>query len=629
MSSSTRSTLGRLGLVALSVLFVVAVSLSNIILRDARLDLTENRLYTLSEGTIKVLSGISEPVNLYFFFSDRATADIPYLRAYAERVKDMLREFSQHAGGKLKVTEVDPLPFSEEEDRASQFGLQSIRLDTTPDPVYLGIAGTNSVGDEETIPFLDPSKESFLEYDLAKLIYTLANPKKPVIGMMSGLPMNAGFDPQTQQVRPPWVISSQIRQLFEVRELEPTVSAIADDISVLMVVHPKNLSDQTLYAIDQFILRGGRAMLFVDPYAEADPGGADPNDPAAAFTARRNSSLSRLLDAWGVSIAEDKFVGDDRYALQVMGPGQRPVRAIGLIGVDKEGLDPSDVVTANLNNLNFGFAGYITRKENAAATLTPLVQTSELAGPLSATGLGFMMDQEMLRRDFNPTGERYTLAARLSGKVPSAFPAGAPAGAPTEGAKPHLAAAENPINVVLVADTDLLTDRLWVQQQNFFGQRLTSAFANNGDFVVNALDNLAGSSDLIAIRGRATFSRPFIRVQELRREAENRFRLTEERLKRELQETEQKLTELQARREDRNAMILTPEQEQELARFRDQRLAIRKELRQVQRNLDQDIENLGTWLKVINIGAMPVAISVISLALLAVRRRRPAGSAMR
>jgi ABC-type uncharacterized transport system involved in gliding motility auxiliary subunit len=627
MSSATRSTFGRLGLTALAVIFVVTVSLTNVILRGARLDLTENNLYTLADGTTKVLGGIGEPINVYLFFSNRATTDIPYLRAYAQRVREMLQEFSARAGGKLKVTEVDPLPFSDEEDRASQFGLQGIKLETTPDPIYLGIAATNSVGDEEIIGFLDPSKEAFLEYDLAKLVYTLASPKRPVIGLLSGLPMSAGFDPQTQQVRQPWVITNQIRQLFELRQLEVAPAKIDDDISVLMVVHPKGLQEATLYAIDQFILRGGRALLFVDPYAEADPGGADPNDPAAAFTAVRSSSLNRLLEAWGVMVAEDKFVGDDRYALQVMGPNQRPVRAIGLLGVNKEGLDASDVITAGLNVVNLGFAGTITRKDDAAAKLTPLIQTSDLAGPVPATSLGFMMDPEMLRENFNPTGEHYTVAARLSGKVPSAFPDGPPGGAAPEGAKPHLAAAENPINVVLVADTDMLSDRLWVQQQNFFGQRVSTAFANNGDFVVNALDNLAGSGDLIGIRSRATFSRPFVKVQELRLDAEKKFRVTEERLKQELRDTEQKLGELQARREDRDASILTPEQEQELERFRDQRLEIRRELRQVQRNLDQSIEDLGTSLKVINIGLMPVLISLVSLALLTIRRRHRKGQA--
>lgn len=620
MSSASRSAFGRLGLVALAVLFVVAVSLANVILRGARIDLTENRLYTLSPGTEKALGRIAEPINLYFFFSDKATADIPYLRAYAGRVRDMLREFEQAAGGKLRVTEIDPVPFSDEEDRASQFGLQGIRLDRTPDPVFMGIAGTNSVGDDQVIAFLDPSKEAFLEYELAKLVYSLANPRRPVVGLLTGLPMTMGFDPMTQQIRQPWAITDQLRQLFELRQLEPGLTQIADDVQVLMVVHPKDLSEQTLYAIDQFILRGGRAMLFVDPWSEIDVG---EQGPMGAVPGARSSNLERLFSAWGVNVSTDTFVGDDRYALQVMGRDQRPVRDIGLVGVDSDGLDPQDVVTSGLSNLNFGFAGAISAADGAAATLTPLVRSSDLAAPVGTMMLGFMSDPAMLREGFTPTGERYTLAARVSGKVPSAFAQGAPAGATSD--KPHLAAAEEPINVIIVADTDLLSDRLWVQVQNFFGQRLANAFANNGDFVVNALDNLLGSSDLIGIRGRATFSRPFTRVQELRRVAEDRFRITEERLQQQLRDTEQKLSDLQARREDRDVLILTPEQEAEIERFREQRLAIRRELRQVQRNLDEDIERLGNWLKAINIGLVPLLISIASVGLLLVRRQRRAG----
>lgn len=626
MSSATRSVFGRLGLLALAVIFVVAVSLANVILRGARVDLTENKLYTLSPGTTKALGNIAEPINLYFFFSDKATTDIPYLRAYAGRVRDILREFAQDSNGKLKITEVDPVPFSDEEDRATQFGLQGIRIDSTPDPIFMGVAGTNSVGDDQIIPFLDPSKESFLEYDLAKLVYSLANPKHPVVGVLSSLPINAGFDPMTQQVRQPWAVISQLRQLFELRQLEPSVTSIADDVKVLMVVHPKNLPEPTLYAIDQFILRGGRAMIFVDPWSDVDPGMRDPNDPTGgAMGGGQSSNLDRLLGAWGISVTGDTAVGDDRYALQVMGPDQRPVRDIGLVGINAEGMDQEDVVTAGLNLLNFGFAGAISAKDKAPATLTPLVRSSDLAGPVATAALGFMTDPAMLRENFKPTGERYTLAARISGKVPSAFPQGPPGGAPA-GGKAHLAEAAEPINVVVVADTDFLSDRLWVQAQNFFGQRVNNAFANNGDFVVNTLDNLLGSSDLIGIRGRAAFSRPFTRVQELRRGAEDKFRVTEERLKQELQETEQKLGQLQARREDRNAVILTPEQEAELERFRDKRVQVRKELRQVQRSLDQDIESLGNWLKVINIGLVPLLLSVAGLGLMLVRRQRRAGN---
>jgi ABC-type uncharacterized transport system involved in gliding motility auxiliary subunit len=497
-----------------------------------------------------------------------------------------------------------------------------VRLDVTPDPVFMGIAGTNSIGEDRTIAFLDPGKEPFLEYELAKLIYSLANPKRPVVGLLSSLPMTTGFDPMTQQIRQPWAVTEQLQQLFELRQLEPAISEIADDVQVLMLVHPKDLPEPALYAIDQFILRGGRALLFVDPWAETDPG---EQGPMGAAPDSRSSDLERLFTAWGVNVATDTFIGDDRYALQVMGPDQRPVRDLGLLGIDREGLDTDDIVTNSLSSLNFGFAGAIGTAEGAPATLTPLVRSSGLAAPLSTTMLGFMPDPSMLREGFEPTGERYTLAGRITGKVPSAFAAGAPAG--TTNAKAHLAAAGNPINVVIVADTDFLSDRLWVQTQNFFGQRMTNAFANNGDFVVNTLDNLLGSSDLIGIRGRASFSRPFTRVQDLRRGAEDRFRITEERLKQQLQDTEEKLSELQARREDRDALILSPEQEAEIERFREQRIEIRRELRQVQRNLDQDIERLGTWLKVINIGLVPLLISLLSLGILLIRRQRRTGSA--
>jgi ABC-type uncharacterized transport system involved in gliding motility auxiliary subunit len=388
-------------------------------------------------------------------------------------------------------------------------------------------------------------------------------------------------------------------------------------------VQPKGLSDQTLFAIDQFILRGGRAMLFVDPWSEVDTAGVNPNDPMGG--GNRSSNLDKLFKAWGISVTTSSFVGDDRYALQVMGPDQRPVRDIGLIGVDNAGLDREDVVTSGLGLVNFGYAGAISAAEKSPVTLTPLVRSSDIAGPVSTGSLGFLTDPGQLREGFKPTGQRYTLAARVSGKVPSAFPNGRPGGLPA-GAKPALTQAENPINVVVVADTDLLSDRLWIQAQNFFGQRLANAFANNGDFVVNALDNLRGSSDLIGIRGRATFSRPFTRVQELRRVAEDKFRVTEENLKQELRTTEQKLNELQARREDRNATILTAEQGQEIERFRKERATIRKQLRQVQRTLDQEIERLGDALKAINIGLVPLVISIVSIALLLIRRRRRAGS---
>jgi ABC-type uncharacterized transport system involved in gliding motility auxiliary subunit len=619
--TSSKSTFGRVGLVAVFAIFIVAVSLTNTLFRGVRSDLTENGLYTLSDGTIRILESIPEPIDIYFFFSDKATADKTtadnlYLRTYAGRVRETLQEFAEYSGDNLRLTLVDPISFSEDEDRAAQFGLQGINLGSSPEAVYMGVAATNSVGDEEIIAFLDPRKETFLEYDLVKLIDTLANPERPVIGLISDLPIMGRFDPATQRMTESWFIVSQIQQIFELRELTRPASKIDDDVAVLMVVHPKNLADDTLYAIDQYILRGGKALLFVDPYSEVDVPDADPSNPAAAMMASRASNLDRLLNPWGISVPENEVIGDDRFALSVSGPGGRPVRHLGLIGVDQYGIDQDDVISASLTSVNFAYAGSITAEDDGASTISPLVHSSEQAGPVSTSALGFLRDPGQLRTGFAPTGVRYPVAVRIEGIVPSAFSA-----VPEGRSADHLTESAESINVILIADTDMLTDRLWAQVQDFFGQRISTAFASNSDFVINALDNLTGSGDLISVRGRETFTRPFIKVQELQRLAEDRFRQTEQQLQQELQEAERKLGELQASREDRSAMIMTAEQEAELDRFQQQRLEIRKDLRQVQRGLDQQIEDLGTRLKVINIGLVPLLISLLSIVLLVIRRR--------
>jgi len=613
MNKGGRMLYDRVGLLVLAVVFLVGVALVTL-LPAARVDLTQNQLYTLSEGTRKIVGTIPEPVNVYLFFSEKATADLPQLRTYAGRVREMLEEFANRSEGKLKLRVIDPLPFSEEEDRATAFGLRPINLGNNADPIYFGIAATNSVGDDEIIPFLDPAKESFLEYDLARLVYSLANPKKPVVGLLSTLPMTAGFDPMTQQIREAWVVADQLRQLFDLRMLEPGLDKLEDDIQVLMLVHPKNLPDSTLYAIDQFILRGGRAVIFADPWAEMDPG--DPADPMAGMAgggAGRASTLDKLLGAWGVSVDSGNIVGDDRFALSVSGADGAPARHLGIIGVTTDGMSQDDVITSGLNLVNLAFAGHITRSASATAEVTPVIQSSDKAALIPTSKLALASDPDVLRDGFEPTGDRYTLAARITGKVPSAFPADYRPG--------HVAAATQAINVLLVADTDILSDRLWAQTQEFLGQRLTTAFANNGDLAVNALDNLLGSSDLISIRSRATFQRPFTRVQDLRREAELRFRSAEERLQAELQEADARLNELQASRPDQGTEILSPQQEAEIERFQARRLELRKELRQVQRELDRDIERLGTRLKVLNVALVPLLISVLSIGLVLIRRR--------
>ena len=620
-----------LGLLGLT--FVAALIASNTLLRGMRIDLTENDLYTISAGTKGLLETIDEPINLYFFFSDQETANVPFLRGYATRVQETLEEFARVANGKLIVHVIDPAPFSEAEDRAAQFGLESISLGSLSQSVYFGLAGTNSVGGEDTIAFLQPDKETFLEYDLAKLIYNLANLDKTVVGLLAGVQMSAGFDPQTQQFTEPWVITTQARQLFEIRELAPSVERIDEDIDVMWIVHPRGLGETTLYAIDQFILGGGRALIFVDPFAEIDMMTTDPATVAAGSA----SDLGPLFTAWGIEFSPEDVVADDRYALSIStGFGLRPVRHLGLIGLDALAMSSEDIVTTGLATINLGTAGHFTTAEDSDVTLVPLLTSSASAGTLPTIQFQFLSDPEALLDSFAPSGETYVLAARLEGPLITAFPSGPPAmdeepdgEATVEPDDPvataHLTSTAA-ANVILVGDVDILSDRLWVQRQSFLGQQILSAFANNADFVINSLDNLSGSAALIGIRARASFSRPFTRVDDLRRVAEAEFRETEQRLQAELADTEERLGELQVARTDGGSLLMSEEQQAEIERFLTQQVRIRQDLRAVQRNLDLRIERLGTTLKIINIGLVPLLLTVAALIFVAYRRRKAMAS---
>jgi ABC-type uncharacterized transport system involved in gliding motility auxiliary subunit len=632
MSTPTRKKFlySALALPLLVGAFCVAVIASNTWLRGARLDLTENDLYSLGDGTRAVLRDIDEPINLYLFFSNEATETLPTLRSYATRVREMLEEFAANApDGKLVLNVVDPLPFSEEEDRAEQLGLQGAPVGPNSETVYFGLAGTNSVGTTERIPFFDPDprKEALLEYDLARLVYKLATTDKPVVALLTSAPLSGGFNPQTQQPTPAWVSVEQAQQLLDVRTLPPSVLKVEDDVDVLWIVHPQELDDSTLYAIDQFVMRGGRALIFVDPNAEA-LAGADPTGLGLPPSGS-SSTLDRLFAAWGVTFDTASVVADNRYALSI-GSRFQTVRHIGLLGLDAEAMSQDDPITTGLNLVNVGIAGHFELAEGATATLTPLLQSSVESRLMPGNRFIFLADPEELLDGFSPDGKQYVIAARLGGPLKSAFPDGAPTNedreAPVDAAlgAAHLASTEN-ANLVLVGDVDILSDRLWVQAQNFLGQRLLQAFANNGDFVVNALDNLSGSAALVGLRSRATYTRPFTRVEELRRRADLEFRATEDRLEAELTQTEQRLGELQAARSDAgSSLIMSPEQQTEIQRFLDEQVRIRQELRAVRRNLDADIDRLGSWLKVINIVLVPALLVMVALGVVVVRWRRKA-----
>jgi ABC-type uncharacterized transport system involved in gliding motility auxiliary subunit len=624
MSTKSQQKIGTSSLVLLALAFVVAISASNVIFRGWRIDLTEDRLYTLSDGTRNMLAKIDEPINLYFYYSDQASRNVPAIRRYAERVRDILEEFADAAGSKINLTVIDPVPFSEEEDRAARFGLQGVSLGVTPDPVYLGLAGTDSVDSEEVITFFQPDKEAFLEYDIAKLVSTLANPARTIVGLVSGVDMAGGFDPVMQRMTQPWVVYQQAQQLFEIRDLGTSFGEIANDISLLWLVQPRGLDSTALYAIDQYILRGGKALIFVDPLADIDPIDTE-GMPQGMPPMGQGSDLPELFSAWGIEFNAQEVVADAELALQISGRDRRPLRHYGYLGVNNARMNQEDIITADLDAINMATAGYLALAENAAASLEPLFTSSQSSAPLPGTRFSYLPDPSTLQQGFVAGGKALTLAARISGMLPSAFPDGPPTNSDA-GEQPddatHITVSSESANLIVVADVDMLGDQLWVQVQNFFGQQIASAFAGNGSFVINALENLSGSSDLIGVRSRNSYSRPFNRVEALRADAEAQFRQTEQGLQDELADTENRLRELQSGREDSGNILLTDEQQEEIDRFVARRGSIRTELRAVQRGLDRDIERLGTRLKVINIALVPALLTAFVLFALWRRGRR-------
>lgn len=600
------------GLLLIAVAFLVFNMLTAVSLPNARLDLTEQKLYTISEGTERILAELDEPLNLYFFYSDQVSRDLVALRNYARRVEELLRAYQRAAGGKIRLQVIDPEPFSEEEDRAAEFGLHAVPLQQGGDKLYFGLAGSNALDDVQTIPFFPLDQEEFLEYEISRLVQTLAKPERPVVGVLSTLQLDGGFNPLSGQASAPWMVMEQIRQQFAIKSLRSDIDRIPDEVSVLLLVHPRELAEQTLYAIDQFVLRGGKLLAFVDPFSEADSSGL------MGDTAGNASDLAPLFQAWGLRLRPGEMLVDGRYAMAVgLGQGQRPVRHPAWLSLPAAALDANDVTTAGLESLTIASAGILEPLEGARTRFTPLLHSSEYAMPMDAQRLAMLRDPQELLRDLEPTGERYALAARIAGPAQSAFPAG------IEGQKDGLKGADN-INLIVVADTDLLSDRMWVQVQDFFGQRIPQPFADNAGFAINALDNLAGSDALISVRSRGRFSRPFVVVESLQRQAEARFREQEEILNQRLAQTEQRLAELQQGEDPEQLLELTPQQQAALQQFMQEKLAIRKELREVRYQLNADIEALGRSLKLLNIALVPLLLTVGVIGLWLWRRRRSA-----
>jgi ABC-type uncharacterized transport system involved in gliding motility auxiliary subunit len=623
-------------LVALGLGAVLAVGvnmLSDRLLSRARIDLTENRLYTLSDGTRQVLQGLQDPVTFRVYYSRRLGAAIPVYGAYAERVRAMLDEYVAVSGGRVRLEVFDPEPFSETEDRAVALGLQGVPVDQSGEQVYFGLSGVNLLDDERTIPFFQPDRERFLEYDLTRMVWELSNPRRPVLGVISSLPLNG--DPRAMMMRQPgvgqpFVAMNQLRQFYTVRDITPDTQVIEPDVQVLMVAHAQNLSDQMLYAIDQFVMRGGRLIALTDPHSESQATRPSPGQRPATDT---SSSLSRLLNAWGVEAPSDKVVLDLRGAWRVRADPRDRVQAVDYLAwynVPVAGLNRSEVATAELQQVTVASAGEVRRREGSTIEFTPLVQTSDRTMLVDSAAVRQDPSPARLLADFRPDGQVRTIVARVRGPLTSAFPAAPPA---AEGAErpadfpAHRARTEGPANLIVGNDADILEDRFWVRVQDFFGQQVTTPFSDNGNLIINLADSMAGGEALVSLRSRGESLRPFEMVEDIRRSAEAQFRQTERGLTERLEATERRLRELRQGPGQGQApanAVITPEQRAEIDAAREEIRRTRGELRQVQLELRRDIEGLETTLRILNIATVPLLLTIFAIGLGLVRARRRA-----
>jgi ABC-type uncharacterized transport system involved in gliding motility auxiliary subunit len=599
-----RNLISGLGLALLAVAFLMVTLLNNLWFSGVRVDLTENKLFTLAAGTREIVQQIDEPINLYFFFSEKASEDLTTLRAYANRVRELLQEYALLAPGKINLQLIDPEPFSDAEDRAAAFGLQGVPVNNAGDELYFGLAATNALDDQQVIGFFQPDKEAFLEYEISKLIQNLLVQKKPKVGLLSTLKVQGDMDMNTFQTTPAWVVIDQIDQASELQTITPGAESLPADLDLLVLIQPRGLAESLLSSIDQFALSGGHVLVFVDPLAETDQSQVN---PMMGISGAETTIDFPLLAGWGVQLRKDVVLGDSQQALTVSGVDGQPVRHLSILGLQAQNFNIEDVTLSSLETINVSTAGILDVLDQRSTQVDVLMASSEYAMPIERLRLKMLGDPSELLPDFKATGQFYPVAVRITGSASSQYTL--PLGG--EGSVPS----PNNLNVIVVADTDILSDRLWVQLQDFFGQRIVTPWANNGDFVTNAVDNLTGSSALISIRSRGRFTRPFDVVQDLRREAEASYLNSANDLQSQLAEAERQLGELESSRDEQNLMSLSPEQEATLVRFQQEKLRIRKALRNVRHQLDKDIEMLGSTLKFMNIVLMPLLLIFVLLVL--------------
>jgi len=558
-----------------------------------RLDVTENKLFTLSDSTAKVIAEVDDPITLKLYYTDALGARAPAYGLYADRIQALLNHYSSLSNGKIIFEKISPEPFSDEEDRAVAAGLRAVPLGTTQEKGYLALVGSNSTDDEDVIPFMTLQRSAFLEYDLTRMVHKLSKPARKTIGLLTGLDMNGAMGPDGKP-RPPWLIMPQMEEFFNVRSIASDAKEVLDNIDILMIVAPKNLSDELAFSIDQFALSGKPVVVFADPFSELNP-----RNPTALK--KDGETLRNLLSGWGADIVADKVVADPQNSRRIQfNSATNPVivNYIVWMSYDDKVFDQNAPVFSRVKRLVMATPGAIRHNKKAGTSLQPLIMTGTDTALLS-TDLMVPPDPVKLINGYSSDGKRKILAARLSGTAQASMTIGKQSkpGQKLEGA----------INVVVVGDADMLYDSFWARVGNVGGQRVLTPTANNQDLLLNVLENMSGGAALSGLRGRGIENRPFTRVQNLPRRAEARYRNRERVQSDNVTQAQSKLAEMSSRATKGQA-ILSDEDKQAILKIRQEVVAVRRDLRDVQRSLNQDIERLEWRVQMVNTIGVPMLI---------------------
>jgi ABC-type uncharacterized transport system involved in gliding motility auxiliary subunit len=618
-----------IGVIVMAAILVAV----NVIIGTApkRVDLTKEKAFTLSDGTRAILGKLETPVKirLYFTQSDATTPYSVLMKSYAKKVEDLLAEYKQAGHGKVIVEKVDPQPDSDAEDSARMDGIDEQSL-PTGEKVYLGIAVSQGLDSKEAIPFLSPDRERQLEYDISRAISRVVTPEKPVIGVMSGLPVfGQPSNPMMQQMgqrgQEPWAIVGELKRDFTLRNVPMDSEKIDDEIKLLLVIHPSNVSDKAQFAIDQFVMRGGKLIAFLDAQSLVDS--QRQQNPMMGQMGGGGSSLDKLLKAWGLQFDTSKVVADRTFKMQMGEPGDTASDRPAWLMLNSDGINSDDISTGELDNIWYFSGGAFVGTPATGLKETVLLHSSKDSQLVDGMMANF--GGENILKEFKPSGVQYALAVRLTGKFKTAFPNGKPEEAKSDESKTNAPSADSSLKetkednaVILVGDADMINDNFTIRKMNTPFGMIASPLNGNLNFAQNAIEQMSGDKNLIAVRSRAVMNRPFTRVKEMQAAAEARYMAEIKELQDSRDQTANRLQELQQQKSQNQRYILSPEQQAEIENLRKKEGEIGRRLREVQKDLRREVVALQRKIQWYNIAAMPAAVSLVGIGLAIYKRKR-------